>query len=140
MGFLLLLLIVTLSEIYILIKFAAVVGALKTIIIIITAAAAGVVLARMEIYGVFGKIKKQFDENKDMTDSAMELVFILFGAFLMVVPGFITDVIGLLMILPFTRMYFVTRVSPGFRKKIQDIVEQKKKEFNEKRKKQGGGA
>ncbi|HPM42900.1 MAG TPA: FxsA family protein, partial [Candidatus Omnitrophota bacterium] len=54
---------------------------------------------------------------------------VIAGAFLLVLPGFLTDILAFIFIIPPTRRYFAARVNPNFRKKMEDLVEKKRREF-----------
>ena len=43
-----------------------------------------------------------------------------FAAFLLIIPGFLTDILGFLLILPFTRKIFIQIISSKFNKKEVD--------------------
>ena len=61
-----------------------------------------------------------------------------FAALLLIMPGFLTDLIGFLLIIPITRKFFIRSVSSNFYKKrgnkdiIEGSIEENKQEDNEK--------
>ncbi|NQT23626.1 MAG: FxsA family protein [Candidatus Omnitrophica bacterium] len=132
MFYIILFIIVSLSEVYLMIKIGRLVGALYTTLILFATAIIGIILARLEGYALVNRIKKEFTQGALMTDSVIEVIFVFLGAFLMVLPGFLTDIIGFLFIIPPTRRYFTARVGVKFRSKIEEIIEKKKKEIIEK--------
>jgi len=122
------------GEIYLSIKIGAAFGALRTVMALIGVAIVGLFLAKLEIFALMKRIEGEFKANAPMTDASIELVFVVFGVILLFVPGVITDVLAFLFIIPPTRAYFAARVSPGFRRKIEETVEKKRAEFLAKKK------
>ena len=57
-----------------------------------------------------------------------------FAALLLIIPGFLTDIIGFLLIIPITRNFFIKSISSKFKKKeskeniIEGVVEEEDKE------------
>jgi len=129
MFYIILFIIVSLSEVYLMIKIGRLVGALYTTLILFATAIIGIILARLEGYALVNRIKKEFTQGALMTDSVIEVIFVFLGAFLMVLPGFLTDIIGFLFIIPPTRRYFTARVGVKFRSKIEEIIEKKVDSF-----------
>ena len=117
------------GEIYLSIKIGAAIGALRTIFIMLLVTLAGLFMAKLEGFAIARRFDDEIKSNKSMTDTAVELVFVVTGALLLILPGFLTDVVAFLFILPPTRRYFASRVNPSFRKKIETLVEKKRREF-----------
>lgn len=130
MSLLLAILGVILGEIYLSIKIGQAIGAFKTVLVMVGVALAGLFLARLEIYALVNRIGREFKANSSMTDTAIELCFVVMGMILLFIPGFLTDVIAFLFIIPPTRSYFTARISPAFRRRIDDIVEKKRAEYS----------
>ena len=122
------------GEIYLSIKIGASLGAFRTVMILLGVAVVGLFLAKLEVFALMKRIEAEFKANASMTDAAIELVFVVFGAILLFVPGVITDVLAFLFIIPPPRAYFAARVSPNFRRKIEEVVEKKRAEFLAKKK------
>ncbi len=97
------LLIVPLVELYVLIRVGEVIGGGPTILLLILMSILGGWLLKREGLATWRRLKLAMAQGqmpaKELTDGAM----ILFGAVLMLTPGFITDIFGLAMILPPTR-------------------------------------
>ena len=122
------------GEIYLSIKIGASIGAFRAIMIMVITAVIGLFLAQLEAFALIRRVEGRFKANGPMTDEAIEIVFVAFGAILLLIPGFITDVIAFLFIIPPPRAYFAARVSPGFRRKIEEVVEKKRAEFASRKK------
>ncbi len=124
------------GEFYLSIKIGAALGAFRTVMIMVGVAVVGLFLAKLEAFALIKRVEGEFKANAPMTDASIEIVFVAFGAILLLIPGFITDAIGFLFIIPPTRAYFAARVSPGFRRRIEETVEKKRAEFLSKSKSQ----
>ncbi|MDP9066906.1 MAG: FxsA family protein [Actinomycetota bacterium] len=97
------LLLVPLVEIYVLIQVGEVIGTAPTILLLIFMSIVGAWLLKREGSATWRRLRASMAAGqmptRELTDGAM----ILFGGALMLTPGFITDVVGLAMILPPTR-------------------------------------
>ncbi len=98
---------VPLIEVYLMIKVGGMIGALNTIFLIFFTAITGVFFARLaglsEIRSGFNQlIKKKIPIYEIISGAALA-----FAALLLIIPGFLTDLIGLLLIIPVTRKYFI---------------------------------
>ena len=122
------------AEVYLMLIVAQLIGAFHTILIMVITAVIGIFFAKLEGFGLLNKVKKEFKEDLEMTDSVIECLFVFIGVFFMVLPGFLTDALGVLFIIPPTRIYFTKRVSPRFRSKIESAIDKKKEEFIAKKK------
>ena len=90
-------------EIFLLIKIGSQIGAVTTILLIFTTAIVGVYYAKYEglntLKSGFLQIRKNLTPKYEMISGAA----IAFAALLLIVPGFASDVIGFLLIIPLTR-------------------------------------
>ena len=123
------------AEVYMVITLGAVLGASKMMIIFAATAIFGVILGKLEISALINMVKREFETDSEMTDTVIELLYVLLGMILMIIPGFLTDIVGFLMIVPPSRRYFTSRAGLNFRDKIKNVTEQKRREFREKKKK-----
>jgi len=96
----LLLIVVPLVELYVIVQVAQGLGALPTIAVLLLISTVGAWLVRREGAGVFARIQQQlFGGNlpsKEIADGAL----IMFGGTLLLTPGFVTDAIGLGLLIP----------------------------------------
>lgn len=122
------------GEIYLSIRIGQAIGAFKTVMIMLGVAVVGLLLAQLEAFALVKRLEREYKANGQMTDTAIELLFVVCGAILFILPGFITDALAFLFILPPTRAYFTNRVTPAFRHRIEDIVEKKRLELSSKQK------
>ena len=108
-SFLLLLILIPALEIYLFIKIGSQIGAITTIILIFTTAIIGIYYAK---YEGLNTLKSGFAQLKRNEPPAYEMISgaaIAFGALLLIIPGFATDIIGFLLIFPFTRKYILNK-------------------------------
>ena len=116
---LLLIILVPLIEIYLLIKIGYQIGALNTIYLILFTAFVGIFYVRYEGFNTLKSAIKQLKNNEIPVYEIISGAALAFAAFLLILPGFITDLIGLLIIFPPTRKLFfksVTKKKPDKRK------------------------
>ena len=90
-------------ELYFLIKVGGMIGALNTVIIILFTATAGAYLAKSQGFTVIRKINQAVSEGRPPASELMDGLFVLIGGFLLLTPGFITDFLGLSMLVPAIR-------------------------------------
>ena len=110
-------------EIYLMIKVGGVIGAFNTILLIFFTAITGIYFAKLEglnaIRSGFGQIVKNEVPVYEIISGAA----LAFAALLLIFPGFLTDVVGFLLIIPFTRKFIIKNLSSKFKKvDIQDNV------------------
>ncbi|MFO7979407.1 MAG: FxsA family protein [Candidatus Aminicenantes bacterium] len=104
---LLLFTLIPLIELYILIKVGGLIGALNTILIIVVTGITGAYLARTQGFIVIQKINLAMEQGRTPGRELLEGLFILIGGFTLLTPGFITDIMGLSMLLPLTRSLYI---------------------------------
>lgn len=99
--------IIPIVELYILIKVGAILGALNTVIIILVTASVGAYLAKTQGFQVIQKINSALHEGRMPGKELLDGLFVLIGGFLLLTPGFITDLVGLTMLLPMIRPLYI---------------------------------
>lgn len=100
---LLTLVLLPLVEIAVLIAVGRSIGLGWTILLLLGMAVVGTWLARRETGRTFGALRSAMDSGRMPTDEATDAILVGAGAFLLVLPGFVSDVLGLFLVLPFTR-------------------------------------
>ena len=103
-------------EIYLLIKIGAQIGAATTIILIFTTAIVGVYYAKYEGLNTLKSGFSQLSKNETPAYEVISGAAIAFGALLLIIPGFATDIIGFLIIFPITRKFLFNIFSKKFSK------------------------
>ena len=116
---------IPLIEIYLMIKIGSVIGAFNTIFLIFFTAVTGIYFAKLEglnaIRSGFGQLVKNEIPIYEIISGAA----LAFAALLLIIPGFLTDLIGFLLIVPTTRKIFIKIISSKFNKKKinRDFIE-----------------
>lgn len=103
MPLLLLFIVLPLLEIWVLLKVGAVIGAGATILLVIATAIAGTLLLKQQGFAILGEYQKALMQGRIPAGELVEGAALVFGGALLLTPGFITDSIGFLCLLPFTR-------------------------------------
>ena len=116
---------IPLIEIYLMIKVGGVVGAFNTIFLIFFTAVAGVYFARLAGLNAIRSGFNQLMKNEMPIYEIVSGAALAFAALLLIIPGFLTDCVGFLLILPVTRKFFIRTISSKFnrKKKDEDIIE-----------------
>ena len=107
----LLIILVPVIEIYLLIKIGSQIGAISTILLIITTAFVGVYYAKYEGLNTLKSGFYQLSKNQAPTYEMLSGAAIALAALLLIIPGFITDIIGFLLIFPITRKLIFNKIS-----------------------------
>ena len=108
--FLLLLIGIPAIEIYLFIKIGSQIGAFSTILLIFTTAFFGIVYARYEGFNTLKSGMSQIVKNELPVYEIISGAALAFAALLLILPGFATDVVGVLIIFPPTRRLILKKV------------------------------
>lgn len=92
--------IIPVIEIWLLIKTGRVIGALPTVAILLGISMTGAYLARSQGFKVIGAIRSELAAGRMPGAHILDGAIILTGAILLLTPGFFTDFIGLLFLIP----------------------------------------
>ncbi len=111
---------IPLIEIYLMIKVGGVIGAFNTIFLILFTAVTGLFFARLAGLSAIRSGFNQIIKNELPIYEIISGAAIAFAALLLIIPGFLTDLIGFLLILPPTRKILIFSVSSKFKKKQTD--------------------
>jgi len=117
---LLLIIFIPIIEIYLFIKIGSQIGALTTISLIFLTAFVGVLYARYEGFNTLKSGMSQIIRNELPIYEIVSGTALAFAALLLILPGFATDVLGLLIIFPPTRKFFLKNVSKNYSKKVKE--------------------
>lgn len=96
----LVLLLVPFLEFYVLVEVGARIGAFNAVLLVILFAMAGVWLARTQGMGTLARIQQSLAQGVLPADEMLDGLFLLLAGILMVFPGFVSDVFGVLLLLP----------------------------------------
>ena len=108
---------VPIVEIYLFIKIGAKIGAFNTILLIFTTAITGIIYARYEGLNTLRSAYSQMIKQETPAFEIISGAAIAFAALLLIIPGFATDIIGFLIILPITRKLIFGKISTKIKKK-----------------------
>jgi UPF0716 protein FxsA len=92
-----------LLELYVIVQVGQAIGAWNTIGILILVALVGVWLTKHEGFYVLQRMRQQLDAGHVPTDELIDGCLVLAGGLLLILPGFISDAIGLIVLFPPTR-------------------------------------
>ena len=95
-------------EIFLMIKIGQNIGALSTIGLIFLTAVIGVYFAKLEGLNTLRSGINNLYKNKIPIYEMMSGASIAFAALLLIIPGFITDFLGFLLLIPFTRKKIIS--------------------------------
>ena len=114
---LLIIILVPIIEIYLFIKIGSQIGAFNTISLIFITAFLGIIYARYEGFNTLKSGMSQIVKNEMPIYEIISGAALAFAAFLLILPGFATDILGLLIIFPPTRKLLLKKVSTKYSEK-----------------------
>jgi len=113
--------VVPLAELYVIIQVGGAIGVIPTILILLADALLGSFLLRHQGRAAWVRFNRALSENRIPHKEVIDGVLVIFGGALLLTPGFITDVFGLILLIPPTRAlvrvmstrFFLARMSTG---------------------------
>lgn len=102
---------IPLIELYLLIRLAQVMGAASTVALVLITGLLGAALARAEGLRMLRGFRQAVAAGQVPEDGVVSAVLVLVGGILLVTPGVLTDLCGLLLMVPRTRKWLVSWVS-----------------------------
>ena len=116
---------IPLIEIYLMFKVGGVIGIFNTIFLIFFTAITGIYFAKLEGLNAIRSGFNQLINNEIPIYEIISGAALAFAALLLILPGFLTDLFGFLLIIPITRKFFIKSISSNFYKKKgnEDIIE-----------------
>ena len=109
-AILLLIILIPIIEIYLFIEIGGKIGAFNTISLIFITAFIGVLYARYEGFNTLKSGMSQLVKNELPIYEMVSGAALAFAAFLLIIPGFATDVVGFFMIFPPTRKILFRKI------------------------------
>ena len=113
------------AEIYLLIKLGGAIGALNTIVVVILTALAGAYLARLEGMRTLKQLRTNMEQGAMPAGELLDALIIFVAGIVLLTPGFLTDIAGLLILFPLTRRYIKkwlrSRIEGKMRSRTIDI-------------------
>ena len=108
--FFVLFLVIPIIEIYLLIKVGEQIGALLTIFFVVLTAVIGAGLLRQQGLSTLARFQKNLSNGKIPAQELVEGILLAVGGALLMTPGFVTDTMGFLCLLPFSRKYIADNI------------------------------
>ena len=109
--------VIPILEIYLLIKIGSQIGAITTILLIFTTAIIGIYYAKYEGLNTLRSGFSQLSKNETPAYEVISGAAIAFAAMLWIIPGFLTDLFGFLLIFPITRKIIFSNFTKKFKSK-----------------------
>jgi len=100
---LLLFIVVPIVELYFLIKVGSIIGVIPTILIVIATAVIGTALLRQQGLATLHRYQQSLSSGRLPAQEMIEGLALVFGGALLLTPGFVTDAVGFLCLIPITR-------------------------------------
>ena len=113
---------IPLIEIYLMIKVGSVIGAFNTIFLIFFTAITGIYFAKLEGLNAIRSGFTQLVKHEIPIYEIISGAALAFAALLLIIPGFLTDLVGFLLIIPITRKFFIRSISSKLRKKKDNEI------------------
>ena len=130
---LLLILLVPIIEIYLFIKIGSQIGAFNTISLIFITAIIGIYYAKYEGLNTLRSAINQIVKNEIPIYEIVSGAALAFASLLLILPGFLTDIFGLLIIFPWTRKILFRRISKKNYKKNKNFIEGEYEDIDDKK-------
>ena len=134
MSILLLIVSIPVIEIYFFIKIGSQIGAFNTILLVFITAFFGIIYARYEGFNTLRSGMSQILKNELPTYEIISGAALAFAALLLIIPGFATDFLGVLIIFPPTRKLIFKKVSikKASKNQTQDYINGEYEDLEEK--------
>ena len=130
---LLLILLVPIIEIYLFIKIGSQIGAFNTISLIFITAIIGIYYAKYEGLNTLRSAINQIVKNEIPIYEIVSGAALAFASLLLILPGFLTDIIGFLIIFPWTRKIIFRRISKKNYKNKKNFIEGEYEDIDDKK-------
>ena len=110
---------VPLFELYLLIKVGSHLGALNTLIVVILTGIVGASLARIQGMRTMIRVRNSLNRGELPTEELLDALLIFMAGLLLLTPGFITDFVGMALLVPSIRSWFKGWLRTRFRRWIE---------------------
>ena len=110
---------IPLIEIYLFIKIGSQIGAINTLALILVTALLGVWYARFEGFNTLKSGITQLRNNELPIYEIVSGAAITIAAVMLIIPGFATDIFGILLIFPYTRKILLNKISEKYKQKSE---------------------
>jgi len=120
LGLFFLFTLVPLLELYLLIRLGTYVGAVDTIAIVIGTGVAGGLLAKSQGLAVLDRMRAELNQGRLPAESLFDGLLILIAGAMLVTPGLLTDGLGLLLLIPWSRKAIKSWLKRKMQEKISE--------------------
>ena len=112
-------------EIVLMIEIGGEIGAINTVLLILLTAIIGIYYARIEGLNTIRNGLTNIYQNKTPVYEIISGASIAVAAFLLILPGFITDTLGFLILIPFSRRIIINRIikNKNIKEKSNEIID-----------------
>ena len=86
------------------------IGLFPTLLLVVASAIAGIVLMRVQGFGVLSRLRRSGQEGRAPGKELLDAAMILIAGILLLIPGFLTDLLGLSLFLPPVRAFLWNRL------------------------------
>ena len=117
--FILIFILVPVAELGVLLFSGQTIGVWPTLILLIVTGLLGSYLAKKQGINTIRKVQEQIQFGRAPGNEILDGLCVLFGGILLLSPGFLTDILGLILLLPFTR----TLIKPFILKLIRKWID-----------------
>ena len=107
-------------ELYLLIKLGATIGPLYTLLLVIITGAVGAYLARLQGLEAMLRVKSRLQQGEPPAEEMLDALIIFIAGIVLLTPGLLTDISGLLLLLPATRLRFKIWLRQKFNQWVQN--------------------
>ncbi len=111
---------VPLIELAILIKIGQIIGVSNTLALVILTGMLGAILVRIEGFNVLRRIDIELHEGRLPSDALLDGFLIFCGGMLLITPGIFTDILGFLLLFPYSRSFFKALIVQKIRRAFQE--------------------
>ena len=97
---------VPIAEIYLIVRVGDLIGLWPTVFLLLASSAAGALLLRNQGRAAMNSFRSALNEGRVPAKESFDGALVICGGALLLTPGFLTDLLGLLLLLPPTRSLF----------------------------------
>ena len=106
-------------ELYLLMKLGATIGPFYTLLLVILTGAVGAYLARLQGLEAMLRVKARLQQGEPPAEEMLDALIIFIAGIVLLTPGLLTDISGLLLLLPATRLRFKIWLRQKFNQWVQ---------------------
>ncbi len=100
----------TILELYVIITVGGAIGSLNTVGLVIATAFIGTRLLKQQGFSILQKAQQSIAQGNTPSFEMLEGVIVMVSGILLLTPGFITDFVGLLGLMPWSRQFFLKHI------------------------------